>query len=202
MTDRAEPDQANSPVIVAPSLSPAERKALRAAAHHLDPVVMVGDAGVSDAVIAEADRALKAHELIKVRVLGDDRDARAQAMNSLCERLGAAPVQSIGKLLVIYRPRPEQPDSRSTVHQPKKQVGQAAEQRATSKSKRPPLPRAPKPNAQRTPKPAKKPAPKASPKAGPKPATRSSATSARAPGARPAARRPATTARRVRGSHS
>jgi putative YhbY family RNA-binding protein len=85
-------------------LTPAERKALRARAHHLKPVVMIGESGLTDAVLAETRRALASHELIKVRVLGDDRDLRAGLMPKLCEAAGAAPVQAIGKLLVIWRP--------------------------------------------------------------------------------------------------
>ena len=88
------------------ALTPADRKALRARAHHLDPVVMIGDAGLSRAVLAEADRALGAHELIKIRVLGDDRAQRQALLTGICSALGCAPVQSIGKLLVVYRPRP------------------------------------------------------------------------------------------------
>lgn len=88
------------------ALTPADRKALRARAHHLDPVVMIGDAGLSRAVLAEADRALGAHELIKIRVLGDDRAQRQALLTEICSALGCAPVQSIGKLLVVYRPKP------------------------------------------------------------------------------------------------
>ncbi len=88
------------------ALTPADRKALRARAHHLDPVVMIGEAGLSRAVLAEADRALAAHELIKIRVLGDDRAQRQALLTEICSALGCAPVQSIGKLLVVYRPRP------------------------------------------------------------------------------------------------
>ena len=87
------------------SLSPAERKALRASAHHLKPVLMIGDAGLSDTVMAEARRALTAHGLIKIRVLGDDRARREALMRELCSALDCAPVQMIGKLLVVYRPR-------------------------------------------------------------------------------------------------
>ena len=88
------------------ALTPADRKALRARAHHLDPVVMIGDGGLSRAVLAEADRALGAHELIKIRVLGDDRAQRQALLTEICSALGCAPVQSIGKLLVVYRPKP------------------------------------------------------------------------------------------------
>lgn len=88
------------------ALTPADRKALRARAHHLEPVVMIGDAGLSRAVLAEADRALRAHELIKIRVLGDDRSQRQALLTEICSALGCAAVQSIGKLLVVYRPKP------------------------------------------------------------------------------------------------
>ena len=87
-------------------LDAADRKALRARAHHLDPVVMIGDAGLTRAVLDEADRALRVHELIKIRVLGDDREHRMALSTEICSALGCAPVQSIGKLLVLYRPRP------------------------------------------------------------------------------------------------
>ena len=85
-------------------LTPEQRKFLKARGHNLKPVVMIGNAGLSQAVVQEADRALKAHELIKVRVLGDDRVAREAWFMKLCEALNAAPVQHIGKLLLIYRP--------------------------------------------------------------------------------------------------
>lgn len=85
-------------------LSPEQRKFLKAQAHSLKPVVMIGNAGLTEAVIAEADRSIAAHELIKVRVLGDDRAAREAWFLELCEALQAAPVQHIGKLLLLYRP--------------------------------------------------------------------------------------------------
>ena len=88
------------------SLTPAERKAHRADAHHLDPVVAIGGDGLTPAVLKEADVALKAHGLIKVRVFSDDRAERAALLATLCERLDAAPVQHIGKLLVLWRPVP------------------------------------------------------------------------------------------------
>jgi putative YhbY family RNA-binding protein len=89
-------------------ITSAERRALRARAHALHPVVLIGDAGITDAVIAETDRALAAHELVKVRMAGESREARDEAHARLCEALGAAPVQHIGKILVLYRPRPPQ----------------------------------------------------------------------------------------------
>ena len=77
-------------------LTPAQRKVHRADAHHLEPVVMIGN-----------DAALNAHGLIKVRVLGDDRSAREIIFQNLAEQLSAAPIQHIGKLLVLWRPQPE-----------------------------------------------------------------------------------------------
>jgi RNA-binding protein len=87
-------------------LTPAERKEHRAAAHHLDPVVMVGSDGLSPAVKKEADAALRSHGLIKIRVLSDDRSARDAMLQTLAEELDAAPIQHIGKLLVLWRPLP------------------------------------------------------------------------------------------------
>lgn len=87
-------------------LTPAQRKEHRAAAHHLDPVVMIGSEGLSAAVKKETDAALRSHGLIKVRVLSDDRQARQTMLEALAEELGAAPIQHIGKLLVLWRPMP------------------------------------------------------------------------------------------------
>jgi len=88
-------------------LTIAERKAHRAEAHHLDPVVMVGNDGLTPAVKKEADAALNAHGLIKIRVQGDDREAREAVYQQLCDELNAAPIQHIGKLLVLWRPMPK-----------------------------------------------------------------------------------------------
>jgi putative YhbY family RNA-binding protein len=88
-------------------LTPAQRKAHRAEAHHLDPIVMIGGDGLTPAVKKEADAALKAHGLIKIRVFSDDRMAREAMLNTLADELGAAPIQHIGKLLVLWRPIPE-----------------------------------------------------------------------------------------------
>lgn len=87
-------------------LTPAQRKEHRAAAHHLDPVVAIGSDGLTAAVRKEADSALKAHGLIKVRVFSDDRATRETLLHELAESLGAAPIQHIGKLLVLWRPQP------------------------------------------------------------------------------------------------
>jgi RNA-binding protein len=87
-------------------LTPAQRKEHRAAAHHLDPVVAIGGEGLTAAVRRETDAALKAHGLIKVRMFSDDREAREAVFHDLAETLGAAPIQHIGKLLVLWRPLP------------------------------------------------------------------------------------------------
>ena len=88
-------------------LTPAERREHRAEAHHLDPVVLIGGDGLTAAVQKEVDAALNAHGLIKVRVFSDDRAGREQIYAQLCDELNAAPIQHIGKLLVLWRPMPE-----------------------------------------------------------------------------------------------
>jgi len=88
-------------------LTPAQRKVHRADAHHLDPVVLVGGDGLTPSVVKEVDNALKAHGLIKVRVFSDDRSAREAMLQTLTEQLDAAPIQHIGKLLVLWRPQSE-----------------------------------------------------------------------------------------------
>lgn len=88
-------------------LSIQDRKAHRAEAHHLDPVVFVGNDGLTPAVKKEVDAALKAHGLIKVRVFGDDRLEREKIFDTLADDLDAAQIQHIGKLLVLWRPKPK-----------------------------------------------------------------------------------------------
>ena len=111
------------------SLTPAQRSALRARAHKLHPVVLIGDSGLTEAVLLEIDRSLQAHELIKVRVAGAQREERGDVLNSICERLDAAPVQHIGRILVVFRPRPEQ---QPAVRRPRRRVKR--EPRPTKKS--------------------------------------------------------------------
>ncbi len=84
-----------------------QRRYLKSLAHHLNPVVMIGNNGLTDAVIREVALNLDAHELIKIRVLGDDRALREQFLQQICTDLDAAAVQHIGKLLLVYRPGPE-----------------------------------------------------------------------------------------------
>jgi len=90
-----------------PGLSPSRRRELKARAHPLDPVVLIGGAGLTSAVLAEIDRGLKSHELIKVRVPGADRAEREVILADICSRAGAQPVQHIGKILVLFRENSE-----------------------------------------------------------------------------------------------
>ena len=92
---------------MANQMTTGERRALKARAHALDPVVRIGNDGLTAAVLKEIDRGLDAHELIKVRMSAEDRDARSDTLRRVCEDLGATAVQHIGKILVIYRPRAE-----------------------------------------------------------------------------------------------
>jgi RNA-binding protein len=88
-------------------LTPAQRKEKRADAHHLDPVVLIGGDGLTPAVAKETDAALNAHGLVKVRVFSDERETREAILAALADQLNAAPIQHIGKLLVLWRPMPE-----------------------------------------------------------------------------------------------
>jgi putative YhbY family RNA-binding protein len=87
-------------------LTPAERQALKGRAHGLKPVVLVGEAGLTPAVVREIERALATHELIKIRVMGTARDSRDALLSEVCAATGSAPVQHIGKVLVVYREKP------------------------------------------------------------------------------------------------
>lgn len=87
-------------------LSSLQRRELRAQAHDLNPVVSIAENGLTQSVLKEIDVCLTAHELIKIRVYGDSRDNRLAYLEQICSELGAAPVQHIGKLLVVYRPTP------------------------------------------------------------------------------------------------
>jgi putative YhbY family RNA-binding protein len=103
-------------------LDSAARRALRARAHHLHPVVTIGQHGLSPAVLNEIDAALKAHELIKVRVMADDRNAREALLGRICEALECTPVQQIGKLLVLWRARNEEPEPRKDADRPERRT--------------------------------------------------------------------------------
>lgn len=86
------------------TLSVKQIQYLKGLAHNLSPVVMIGDKGLTKTVLNEIETSLKAHELIKIRVFGEDRELRREMIEEICQKTLAIPVQQIGKLLVIYRP--------------------------------------------------------------------------------------------------
>ena len=87
-------------------LTAMQRKALKARAHSLHPILQLGEKGLTDAVLAEIERALGAHELLKIRAAPFNREERDVTLASICERTGAQAVQHIGKMLVVYRQKP------------------------------------------------------------------------------------------------
>ncbi len=86
-----------------PKLNSKQISHLRALSHNLNPVVMIGNNGLTEQVLKEIDVSLNAHELIKIKVFGDDRDLRKQMLEEICEKCGAEAVHHIGKQLVVYR---------------------------------------------------------------------------------------------------
>jgi putative YhbY family RNA-binding protein len=94
-------------------LTPTERRALRAQAHALSPVVIIGQNGLTPAVLREIDHALNAHELIKVRIFNDERAEREALQLAVCHQLACAPVQHLGKLIVLWRPAPSKAEETS-----------------------------------------------------------------------------------------
>ncbi len=88
------------------SLTVTERGELKARAHSLNPTVIIGNAGLTEAVMNEIDNSLKKHELIKIKAMAE-REQREDIMQKICDTLDAAPVQHIGKTLIIYRPLDE-----------------------------------------------------------------------------------------------
>ena len=111
-------------------LSSGALRAMRARAHHLSPVVSIAEKGLSAAVLKEIDVNLNAHELIKIRVYNDDREERDRYLHEICNQLEAAPVQHIGKLLVVWRPAPEETSLAKTRPAPRRR----AEPRKTKRS--------------------------------------------------------------------
>jgi putative YhbY family RNA-binding protein len=91
------------------TLTVLQRKNLKARAHPLKPTVMIGNAGLTPTVLDEIARALKSHELVKIRVMNDDREARATLLEEICSQLNAGAVQHIGKILVVYQPQEDIP---------------------------------------------------------------------------------------------
>jgi RNA-binding protein len=98
-------------------LTTADRKLLKSVAHHLSPIIIIGDNGLTPGVLKEIGIALKAHALIKIRVNGDDRDARVEMLSQITTQLSCGAVQTIGKLLVVYKPKPV---AKAKEHLPKK----------------------------------------------------------------------------------
>ncbi len=130
-------------------ITPTRRSELRAQAHRLTPVVIIGDKGLTEEVAAEIDRALKAHELIKVKAATDDRAARAAWMGEICARLQAHPVQGIGKVLVIYRENFDKPrEKMGPVSKPPRGGARGDEATRTS----PPRSRTPSPRPESSPR--------------------------------------------------
>ncbi len=123
------------------TLTPAARRALRAKAHHLHPVVSIGQHGLTPGVLHEIDVNLAAHELIKIRVFVDSRAEREALLARICAELGAASVQHLGKLLIVFRPAPEEstPAAKPVVRKEKS----AAKKAPQARRPRSPLPRAP-----------------------------------------------------------
>ena len=109
------------------TLTVLQRQNLKARAHALKPTVMIGNAGLTASVLAEIARALKSHEIIKIRAMNDDREARAAMLEEICTQLNAAAVQHIGKILVVYQPQEdaaeEKPAKRKGKPLSKKQLG-------------------------------------------------------------------------------
>ncbi len=118
------------------SLTRNQRLGLRARAHHLNPVVLLGAAGLTEAVLKEIDRALTAHELIKIRIPGDDQAERQAIAARIAESLAAARVQVIGKVLVLYRPRPPEPESGAVPHRQSKKTTTGLRQSAASPARK------------------------------------------------------------------
>lgn len=121
------------------ALSPTEVRALRAAAHHLNPTVAIAGNGLTPNVLKEIDLSLKSHELIKVKTHGIERDDRAALLEQICAALDCAPVQHIGNILVLWRPKPEgqeeapKPRRRKAEPKTKKQAAAALEKKARKK---------------------------------------------------------------------
>jgi len=109
------------------TLTVSQRLELKGRAHALKPVVIIGNAGLTPAVLDEIERSLKSHDLMKIRIMNDDREARAAMLQEICETLNAGPVQHIGKILIVYRPLAipiaKAPKRRSGKSLTKKQIG-------------------------------------------------------------------------------
>jgi len=117
------------------TITPTQRKTLKGDAHDLNPVVMIGSDGLTPAVIKEAKLAIGHHGLIKIRVFGDDREVRIGIYEELCDKLNAAPVQHIGKLLILWRPKDELEEASTKLGRSSKQTKKSLQ---TPRTKRQP----------------------------------------------------------------
>ncbi len=84
-------------------LTEQQKREFRSRGHHLKPVVTIGNAGLTDAVIRELDLSLEHHELLKVRISGAGREERRRLIDAVCKTCGAEAVQAIGNIALIYR---------------------------------------------------------------------------------------------------
>ncbi len=112
------------------TLAPAARRALRAKAHTLQPVVGIGTNGLTRAVLHEIDVNLLAHELVKVRVFDGDRIERERLLAQICAELDAAPVQHLGKVLTLWRPSPT-PEAVAAIAKARPGASSGSRRRAT-----------------------------------------------------------------------
>jgi RNA-binding protein len=113
-------------------LSPTARRELKARAHALHPLVMIGNEGLTPAVVKAIDEALRSHELVKVRAAGEDRDSREALLAAIAAATGASPVQHIGKVLVLWRERP--PEAAEPPPVPRPPARKAARKPATART--------------------------------------------------------------------
>ncbi len=115
-------------------ISPTQRRALRAAAHHLKPVVSISQKGLTPSVLAEIDRCLKAHELIKLRLYGIEREVREALFLEICTALDCAEVQHIGNLLVLWRENPKDATPQKSAPAARRKAEPATKKQAAARS--------------------------------------------------------------------
>ena len=115
-------------------LAPTQRRALRAAAHHLNPVVSISQKGLTPSVLTEIDRCLKAHELIKLRLYGIEREDRDALFTEICNALNCAAVQHIGNLLVLWRENPKDPAAQESAPARRRKEPPATKKQAAARS--------------------------------------------------------------------
>jgi RNA-binding protein len=86
-----------------------QRRKLKKLVHHLKPVVLLGQKGLSEPVLNEIEIALETHELIKIKLSGEDRDARRSIIETICEKTGSELIHTIGHVAAFYRKNPKKP---------------------------------------------------------------------------------------------